>query len=120
MSVPTTTPLRVLFCLGATQAFFDAPDEESAAVAEALEHAFANLTNRFGVTVLGTLDDDRVSVGANTSWPWTSYVLVDAPDMDTVVAICDLVRETRVGQHRLWRYVRIEARIGRPLFFGNR
>ncbi|GAA2648095.1 hypothetical protein [Streptomyces lunalinharesii] len=112
-------PLRTLFCIGVTQDFFAADDARRAAVAAAIPPAFDRLGERFGVTVLGTLDDDQLMVGATTAWPWTSYVLADVPDLDTVAAVCGLVRDTPVGDGRLWRYLRIEARVGRPLFFAT-
>jgi len=37
------------------------------------------------------------------------------PDRDSVVAACNLLRTIEIGEHRLWRYIRIEARIGREL-----
>jgi hypothetical protein len=58
-------------------------------------------------------------VGPSTEFPWTAYILADAPDLESVTAVCNVVREATVGEHRLWRYLRIEARVGRPLFFGN-
>lgn len=66
-----------------------------------------------GIDILGAIDDDRVMVGPSTSWPWTVYIMADVPDYDTVVAACNLMRTTPVGEHNLWRYGRIEARIGR-------
>ncbi|MFI2241003.1 hypothetical protein [Streptomyces chrestomyceticus] len=118
---PPETPLRTLFCIGVTQEFFNAGDEERAAVAAAIPPAFARLAERFGVRVLGTLDDDQLMVGASAAWPWTSYILADVPDLDTAARICGIVRDTEVGDGgvRLWRYLRIEARAGRPLFFGT-
>ncbi|MEU7641522.1 MULTISPECIES: hypothetical protein [unclassified Streptomyces] len=112
-------PLRTLFCIGVTQDFFAADDALRATVAAAIPPAFDRLGERFGVTVLGTLDDDRLMVGATPGWPWTSYILADVPDLDTVATVCDIVRDTPVGDGRLWRYLRIEARVGRPLFFGT-
>jgi hypothetical protein len=114
-----STPLRVLFCLGVTQEFFSSTTETQAAAGAAITEAFADLGGRFGVTVLGTMDDDRSMVGASTAYPWTCYILADAPDLEAVHGICDLVRQGEVGEHRLWRYLRIEARVGRQLFFGN-
>lgn len=111
--------LRVLLCIGVTQAFFDSPKEEIAQVTEASKAAFSDLSGRFGVTVLGTMDDDETMVGSSTEYPWTAYILLDAPHRQAIVDICDLVRATPVGSHQLWRYMRIEARIGRPLFFGT-
>ncbi|MFF4605657.1 hypothetical protein ACFY12_23320 [Streptomyces sp. NPDC001339] len=113
------TPLRTLFCIGVTQDFFAADDATRASVAAALPPAFERLAERFGAQVLGTMDDDQLMVGASTAWPWTSYLLADVPDLDTVSRICGIVRDTEVGDGRLWRYLRIEARVGRPLFFGT-
>jgi hypothetical protein len=36
-------------------------------------------------------------------------------DRATVVAACNLFRTIEVGEHRLWKYMRVEARIGREL-----
>ena len=111
--------VRVLFCFGVTQTFFDSEPTTIPVVISALEDAFARLEERFSVRVLGTLDDDELMVGASATWPWTAYILADAPDLDAVRRVTNLVRETEVGDHRLWRYIRVEARVGRPLFFGD-
>ena len=111
--------LRVLFCIGVTPAFFEMKADQIGEVTPAVGRAFEDLAGRFGVTVLGTMDDDELMVGSSTAWPWTAYVLADAPDLAAVTGICNIVRETPVGDYRLWRYLRIEARVGRPLFFGN-
>ena len=102
------TSLRALFCFGVQPAFF-----------KATRDAFDDLSGRFGVQVLGTLDDDELMVGPSVAFPWTAYVLADAPDLGAVTAVCNLLRETRVGEDRLWRFMRVEARIGRPLFFAE-
>jgi len=111
--------LRVLFCIGVTPAFFELKADQIGEVIPAVGEAFEDLAGRFGVTVLGTMDDDELMVGSSTAWPWTAYVLADAPDLAAVTGICNIVRETPVGDYRLWRYLRIEARVGRPLFFAN-
>jgi hypothetical protein len=111
--------LRVLFCLGVQQTFFDEEGAEVPSIAEAITTAFDDLAGRFGITVLGTMDDDELMVGASPVWPWTAYILADAPDLESVTAVCNIVRTAEVGSHRLWRYMRIEARVGRPLFFAN-
>ena len=110
---------RVLFCIGVLQANFDAPREELADLLAVLKREFGDLRGRYGIEVLGTFDDDMLMVGPSTSFPWTSYILADVPDLETAVSVCGLLREVEVGEHRLWHYLRIEARIGRPLFFGN-
>ncbi len=113
-------PLRVLFCLGVSQTFFEEEAAQLPALIAAITAAFDDLHGRFGIEVLGTIDDDQTMVGASPNWPWTAYILADAPSLDAVAAVCNVVRESAVGGHRLWRYLRIEARVGRELFFGNR
>jgi hypothetical protein len=111
--------LRVLFCLGVMPEFFGAAGETQAALLQGIPAAFEDLGGRFGITVLGTMDDDELMVGPSANWPWTAYILADAPDLDAVIAVCNILRETRIGEDRLWKYMRIEARVGRRLFFGN-
>lgn len=68
-----------------------------------------------GVRVLGTIDDDAHMVGPSDGWPWTAYVLADVDTQETVKSVCNLFRTIPVGEHSLWRYAKVEARIGRPL-----
>lgn len=117
MSDSSNLPLRVLFCIGISQSFFDLPRDQMPEVFGAFNAAFGNLEERFGIKVLGTLDDDRIQVGQSTAgWPFTSYIMADVPDLETVVRICDQLRSTPVGDGLLWRYARIDTRIGRPVF----
>lgn len=111
--------LRVLFCFGVTQGFFDEDQARVPEIAQGITAAFDDLAGRFGVRVLGTMDDDELMVGSSTTWPWTCYVLADVPDLATVASVCNLVRESDVAGARLWKYLKVEARVGRPLFFGN-
>ncbi len=111
--------LRVLFCFGVTQSFFDEAPSGIGEIAGAITKAFDDLGGRFGVTVLGTMDDDELMVGGSQTWPWTCYILADVPDLETVTRVCNILREAEVGGSRLWRYLKVEARVGRPLFFGN-
>lgn len=121
MDLPREQPdqLRVLFAFGLTPDFYAADTEHVNAMIAALGSAFEDLAGRFGVTVLGGMDDDQLQVGPSSAWPWTAYVLADAPDLDAVISVCNLVRETPVLESRLWRYIRVEARVGRPLFFAR-
>ena len=111
--------LRVLFCFAVTQSFFDEDPARMGEIVGGITEAFADLGGRFGLSVLGTMDDDELMVGSSTSWPWTCYILADAPDLASVTKVCNVLREAEAGGNRLWRYLKVEARIGRPLFFGN-
>lgn len=121
MSDTEKKPLRVLFCMAVLQNFFDLPNEEIGNVFKSVNVMLADLAAMEGVTVLGTMDDDMLMVGTSPNgWPWTCYVLADCADIETVTAACGLFRTTPVGDtHRLWRYMRIEARVGRPLDLPN-
>ena len=116
MTTDNTKKLRTLFCGAVLQNFFDLPAAEIGAVWQATGVMLQGIRNLPGVEILGTLDDDETLVGTSpTGWPWTFYILADVPDRATVVAACNLFRTTPVGEHRLWKYIRVEARIGREL-----
>lgn len=110
---------RALLCFGVTPAFYEAPAATRRAIFDALQSSYGDLRSRFGVNVLATLDDDRFMVGASPGWPWTCYMLVEIPDVDAVVSVCNILREATVGDDLLWKYLKVEARIGRELFFGR-
>lgn len=114
-----TANMRVLFCFGVSQALFDQKAADLPAILEGITTAFTSLGGRFGAKVLGTFDDDQIMMGPSSEWPWTAYILADMPDYASVVAVCNQVRVTQVGEYRLSRYMRVEARVGRSLFFGN-
>ncbi len=42
-------------------------------------------------------------------------MLADVDTQETVKAVCNLFRTVQAGDYPLWRYAKIEARIGRPL-----
>ena len=115
MSGSNNSKLRVLFCIAVSQNLFDLPAPEIPVILQAYTKVFGDMAGLPGLTVIGTFDDDRVMVGGSSGWPWTSYVLADVDSLDTAIAACNLFRSTRVGQERMWKYGRIEARIGREL-----
>jgi hypothetical protein len=115
MIANSTPPLRVLFCCGVTQNFFDLPREEIGKVWQAYG-AMLNAVERMpGVKVLGVMDDDRLTVGSADNSPWTFYIMADVSDFEKAVDVCNLYRTTPVGDYNLWRYGKIEARVGRAL-----
>lgn len=115
----TGNGLRALFCIGINDDFFRASGEEKKVVGGALKEAFDDLEGRFGVKVLGTLDDDLLQCGVGHDYPYISYILADIPDFEAAVAVTNQVRE-KAGESLLSRYVTIQTRIGHPLFFGTK
>lgn len=108
-------PLRVLFCIGINQNFFDLPKNEIGSVWTAFSGMMSEMARMQGVQVIGNMDDDSHMVGPSTGWPWTCYILADVDSQETVKAACNLFRTTMIGEHALWHYAMVEARIGRAL-----
>ena len=109
-------PLRVLFCMGINQNFFNLPKADIGTVWTAFAGMLRDMEDMDGVDVLGNMDDDAHVVGPAEGWPWTCYVLADVRDQETVKAACNLFRTTMVDdEYALWRYAKIEARMGRAL-----
>ncbi len=111
--------MRALFCVGITEAFFNATPEETREIGAAIKEAFDDLEGRFGVKVLGTFDDDLIQCGTTTSYPYISYILAEIPDFEAVVHVTNIIR-TPYKDGRLAKYLTIQSRVGRPLFFGTR
>jgi hypothetical protein len=108
--------IRTLFCIAVLQTFFDLPSSEIGKVWTAFGQMMAKLDAMEGVEILGMLDDDETMVGTSpTGFPWTAYIMADMPDRDSVVAACNLFRTIEIGEYRLWKYCRVEARMGRSL-----
>lgn len=107
--------LRVLFCIGVNQNFFDATPAEAKQVWGAFGVMMKGMEETPGIRVIGNMDDDQLMVGPSTTAPWTTYVLADADTLENVAAVCNLFRTTPVGESKLWKYCKIEARVGREL-----
>ncbi len=109
-------PLRVLFCMGINQNFLMQNLLKQKRFGQHLvKCGMAFMT--YTCACFGNLDDDQSMVGASTGWPWTTYLLADVPDIETVHAACNLFRTTVVGEgpYKLWKYCKVEARVGREL-----
>lgn len=108
--------IRALFCCAVLQNFFDLPSADIPAILRATGGLLRQIREMPGVEMLGTFDDDETMVGTSPNgWPWTFYILTDVPDRASAVAICNLFRTTEIGDYRLWRFMRVEARLGREM-----
>jgi hypothetical protein len=106
--------LRVIFLGVMTDAFYEASQRERT---EDILRRFKLLVEEWkglGARILATLDDDLLMVG-QPSDGWTFYLLLEVDDLKTVVAMINRIREPIDGV-AMDRYVRFEARIGRPFF----
>ena len=71
MTDSRSLPLRVLFCCGVTQNFFDLPRDRIGEVWQAYGQMLAAVEAMETVRVLGIMDDDRLCVGPSDAAPWT-------------------------------------------------
>lgn len=114
----TDRPRAIL--LGAmTSAWYEiGTDRERAAVVE----RFGRLMDEWrelGAQVVGTLDDDLFMVGQPPAGRVTFYLLFDIDGPQVAADMIQRIREPVEGI-RMDRYVRFEARVGRPFFLLER
>lgn len=109
--------LRTLLCFNNHAAFFNLAFDQIGPVWTATQALMAGIDQMPGVTIIGTFDDDQTMVGASQGFPFTWYILADFPDRESVQAACNLLRTIVVGEgnDRLWKYMTVEARMGRAL-----
>ena len=110
---------RVLFCIGVLPDFYAEAADAFDRLMEPLRAAFEDLGGRFGLRVLGTLDDICLQAGPSAGFPWTCYILAAAPDLAAIRGVVDQFMQAEINGYRLWRYAKVEARIGLPLDFGT-
>ncbi|CEP33799.1 MULTISPECIES: hypothetical protein [unclassified Halomonas] len=108
---------RVLFCCGINQSFMNATAEEAKQVWEATREMLQGIDGLPGLTILGIMDDDCIQVGPSIAAPWTFYIMADVENYASVAEACNFFRTTPVGDgtYKLWKYCRVEARVGREL-----
>ncbi|MEX2123130.1 MAG: hypothetical protein WD795_04505 [Woeseia sp.] len=103
--------IRALICVGVLPTFFAASLEERKVVFERCREVFGGWKERYGVDVIASLDDDQVQIGPTFTYPWSMYVLCDAPDREAVIRVVNGLRE---GDPPLFKYMKLEVRMGRP------
>lgn len=111
------TALRTLLCFNNHPTFFSLPFDQIGPVWKATQALMMGIDQMEGVQIVGTFDDDQTMVGATQGFPYTWYILADFPDREAVQAACNLLRTIVVGEgnDRLWKYMTVEARMGRAL-----
>lgn len=109
-------PIRTLLCFNNHPTFFSLPFDQIGPVWRATQELMSSINKMDGVTIVGTFDDDQTLVGATQGFPYTWYILADFPTREDVQAACNLLRTIVVTENdRLWKYMTVEARMGRAL-----
>ena len=107
-------PYRVMLLIAATDGWFGAERSEREAATDELARLLDE-TGKRGARLLASFDDDLFLSGQPAPLPYTIHILYDVDDLALVV---DLVHRLRSSD--LARFLRLEARIGRPLFVLDR
>lgn len=109
-------PYRVIFMGAAIDGWAKASDEERREVVlPRARQIFQEEWPKLGAKPIATLDDDVFTVGPPASTDFTWYLIYELEDLNAVPAMLHCLRVTTNGA-RLDRYLRIEARVGRPFF----
>jgi hypothetical protein len=103
-------PHRALVLIASTAAWYTASREERASAIEALSALFDRAAAR-GARLVGSIDDDLFVTGQPSSLPYSIYVLLDVDDPQVAVEMVHELRSSELGT-----LLRMEIRIGRPLF----
>lgn len=107
-------PYRVMLLIAATDGWFGAERSERETATDELARLLDE-TEKRGARLLASFDDDLFLSGQPTPLPYTIHILYDVDDLALVV---NLVHRLRTSD--LARFLRLEARIGRPLFVLDR
>ena len=103
-------PYRVLVLIASTHAWYTASRDERARAIEELSALFDRATAR-GARLVGSVDDDLFATGQPSSLLYSIYVLLDVDDPGITVQMVHELRSSDLG-----RLLRMETRMGRPLF----
>ena len=109
------SPLRVILLGASTDGWYQASAEARREQVLPAMQALFNEWLEMGAKPLATVDDDLFMVGSPGSPDFTWYLIYDVPSAEILAAMIHRVRTDRDGV-RLDRYMRLEARMGRPFF----
>ena len=108
-------PHRILVLGGGLPAYFEASEDEKRDVFLPAFRAMLADWETLGGRVVASFCDDVLQVGPAAPGSWAWYLIFDVGDLDVVAAMINRVR-TEVDGVRLDRYVRFQARVGRPFW----
>jgi hypothetical protein len=107
-------PFRILVLIGATAGWQAATAEEKALALERMRELLEGVERR-GARLVGSVDDDLFVTGHPTSMAYSISILYDVDDLTPIV---EMVHDLRSSE--LAPLLRMEARVGRPLFLLNK
>jgi hypothetical protein len=111
----STERKRVILPGAMTSAYYEISGDEERARVIGRFRTLVEEWRELGARVVATLDDDLFMVGDPGAHGFTFYLMFDVDDPQIVVEMIQRIRES-VDGIRMDRYVRFEARVGRPFF----
>ena len=102
-------PYRVLVLIASTDGWYAASASERERVTDDLRTLLRKAEND-GARLLGSFDDDLFLTGQPAPLQYSIFLMYDVDDLEVVVRLVHRLRA------ELGRYLRLEARVGRPLF----
>ena len=100
---------------GGTSAYFEASADEKRDLFLPAFRAMLADWEKLGARVVASFCDDVLQVGPASPGRWAWYLIFDVDDIAVVEAMMNRVRAEEEGV-RLDRYLRFEARVGRPFW----
>jgi len=102
-------PYRVLVLIASTDGWYAASASERETATDDLRTLLRKAEND-GARLLGSFDDDLFLTGQPAPLQYSIFLMYDVDDLEVVVRLVHRLRA------ELGRYLRLEARVGRPLF----
>ena len=106
---------RILVLGGGLPGYFEASDQEKCEVFLPRFRALLAEWEELGAQVVASFCDDVLQVGPVSANSWAWYLIFEVDELETVAKMIERVR-AEVDGVRLDRYVRFEARVGRPFW----
>jgi hypothetical protein len=103
-------PYRVLVLIASTDGWYEATPTDRDVATDELGR-FLREAEQQGARLLASFDDDLFLTGQPAPLPYTIFVLYDVDDLDVVIQLVHRLRTSTLS-----RFLRLEARVGRPLF----
>ncbi len=113
--MPYQAPFRVMLVGSGTRAFFDASDEERLQIFLPRFKQMIEEWEELGARPVGTFVDDVFQVGETDEPFWAWYLIFEIDKMEIAAQLIQTTRQTVDGV-RLDRWIRLEARFGRPFY----
>jgi hypothetical protein len=121
LSVPPTRiepPYRSLLMGSLQPGYYTSSDEDRRERILPAMKALIDGWETLGGRLIGSFDDDLFLAGPPASVQFSLYLLLEVDSLDLVAQMLHQIRGETRGV-RLDRYLRFEARIGRPLFLAS-